>query len=270
MMSLWNGERLETYVVGRIAIEHLHRYALALNHVKDKIVLDIACGEGYGSFLISDKAKQVYGVDINQEIVQFASQKYKKNNLSFLEGSTSKIPLDDNTVEVIISFETIEHHDEHDEMILEMKRVLKPDGLIMMSSPDKFYYSDERNYKNIFHVKELYKNEFKVLVEKYFDQVHLLSQTHINGVSLILDENKQRSLEIYGGNFTELKKQDKKPMFLVAILSNKLIEINPITVFNGFEVDSDNLKCQEKKIKNTLTFRLGKLILFPFVFMKKK
>ena len=53
-------------------------------------------------------------------------------------------------------------------------------------------------------------------------------------------------------------------------IRNKLIEINPITVFNGFEVDSDNLKCQEKKIKNTLTFRLGKLILFPFVFMKKK
>lgn len=268
-MSLWSGERLETDIVGRIAIEHLHRYALALNYVKNKIVLDIACGEGYGSFLISNKSKQVYGVDINEETIQFASQKYKNNNLTFLKGSTSKIPLEDNVVEVIISFETIEHHDEHDQMMLEMKRVLKPDGIVIMSSPDKLYYSDKRNYKNIFHVKELYKNEFKSLVEKYFNEAQILSQTHINGVSLILDEENQNSLEIFGGDFTTLKIEDKKPMFLVAILSNRSMEINSITVFNGFEVDIDNLKYQESKIKSTLTFRLGKLVLSPFVFVKK-
>ncbi|PJB20593.1 MAG: hypothetical protein CO117_00435 [Flavobacteriaceae bacterium CG_4_9_14_3_um_filter_33_16] len=268
-MSLWSGERLETNIVGRIAIEHLHRYALALNYVKNKIVLDIACGEGYGSFLISNKSKQVYGVDINEETIQFASQKYKNNNLTFLKGSTSKIPLEDNTVEVIISFETIEHHDEHDQMMLEIKRVLKPDGIVIMSSPDKLYYSDKRNYKNIFHVKELYKNEFKILVEKYFNEVQMLSQTHINGVSLILDEEKQSSLEIYGGNFKRLKSEDKKPMFLVAILSDQLMEINPISVFNGYEVDNDNLKYQERKIKSTLTFKLGKFVLSPLVILKK-
>ena len=266
---MWSGERLETNIVGRIAIEHLHRYSLALNYVKNKIVLDIACGEGYGSFLISHKSKRVYGVDINEETIQFASQKYKNSNLNFIKGSTSKIPLDDNTVEVITSFETIEHHDEHDEMMLEMKRVLKPDGIVIMSSPDKLYYSDERNYKNIFHIKELYKNEFKILVEKYFNEVQILSQTHINGVSLILDEEKQSSLEIYGGGFTTLKREDKEPMFLVAILSDRLIEINPITVFNGYEVDNDNLKDQESKIKSTLTFKLGKLLLRPLVFVKK-
>ena len=58
-------------------------------------------------------------------------------------------------------------------------------------------------------------------------------------------------------------------MFLVAILSDRLIEINPISVFNGYEVDNDNLKYQESKIKSTLTFKLGKYFLSPFLILKK-
>ena len=58
-------------------------------------------------------------------------------------------------------------------------------------------------------------------------------------------------------------------MFLVAILSDQLMEINPISVFNGYEVDNDNLKYQERKIKSTLTFKLGKFVLSPLVILKK-
>lgn len=266
---MWTGERLETYVEGRIAIEHLHRYSFALNYIENCEVLDIACGEGYGSNLMSKKAKQVYGVDINEDVVCFAKKKYKEGNLTFKVGSTSNIPLEDNSVDVITSFETIEHHDEHDEMMSELKRVLKPNGIIIISSPDKLYYSDKRNYKNRFHLKELYKEEFYSLVKKYFSNVELLSQTYINGVSLLLDDKNQEFLEIFSGDFSNVDIKKKNPMFLVALLSDIDFKVSPITVFEGKKLENKKLKNQEEFIKNTITFRLGKLILSPLRLVKR-
>ena len=132
-MKNWTGERLETFVYNRIAIEHLHRYSIATEYCSDKIVLDIACGEGYGSHLMSEKASFVYGVDIDNECISQAKLKYKKQNIEFLVGSTSKIPLEDNSVDIVVSYETIEHHDEHDEMMTEIKRVLKHGGLFCLA-----------------------------------------------------------------------------------------------------------------------------------------
>ena len=109
MKKKFTGERLETTVVGRIATEHLHRYALSLKYVENKIVLDIACGEGYGSDILSKTAKFVYGVDIDKSTVEFARNKYSNGKIKFSVGSTSDIPLEDNSVDVITSFETIEH-----------------------------------------------------------------------------------------------------------------------------------------------------------------
>lgn len=177
MKNTWTGERLETFIKSRDAIEHLHRYSLALEYIKGKVVVDIASGEGYGSNLMSKVANHVYGVDIDNAAIENAKNKYIKNNLEFLNGSADNIPIASNSVDVVVSFETIEHHDKHDEMMLEIKRILKEDGLLIMSSPDKKFYSDTRNYKNEFHVKELYKDEFNNLIAKYFNNHQLLNQT---------------------------------------------------------------------------------------------
>lgn len=159
----WTGERLVTTVSDlHGVIEHLHRYALAVEICSNKIVVDIASGEGYGSVLISKVARKVYGVDIDEKSVLHAKNKYEKagGNLNFLVGSTSNIPVADNSVDVLISFETIEHHDEHEAMMLEVKRVLKEDGLLLISSPEKFIYR-ERDPDNPYHIKELTFKEFK-------------------------------------------------------------------------------------------------------------
>jgi ubiquinone/menaquinone biosynthesis C-methylase UbiE len=140
----WSGERLETFIHNENAIEHLHRYALASTYVKDKIVLDIASGEGYGSNLLSVHAAKVTGVDIDAASVKRAMDVYKKNNLQFKEGSADAIPLADSSVDVIVSFETLEHHDKHEEMFSEIRRVLKQDGLLIMSTPEKRFYNDEK------------------------------------------------------------------------------------------------------------------------------
>ena len=133
----FTGERYVPGIKGDIEIEHLHRYALALELSKGKNVLDIASGEGYGSYLLSMLAKSVVGVDISKEAILHSSMKYIKSNLTFLCGSADRIPCESHSFDLVVSFETIEHHDKHEEMLQEIKRVLKPDGILILSSPEK-------------------------------------------------------------------------------------------------------------------------------------
>lgn len=269
MKKKFTGERLETTVVGRIATEHLHRYALSLKYVENKIVLDIACGEGYGSDILSKTAKFVYGVDIDKSTVEFARNKYSNRKIKFSVGSTSDIPLEDNSVDVITSFETIEHHDEHIKMMMELKRVLTPEGILIISSPDKLYYSDNRGYKNKFHVKELYKNEFKGLIGRFFKNSQLLSQNHINGISLILNEENISDIKLFTGSFNMINIKKRNPMFLVSIASDVAFEEQKISVFDGAKINSNSIEKATNDIKKTITFKVGQIILFPFRLIRK-
>jgi len=133
----WTGERYIPGIQGDVAVEHLHRYALARELVHGKDVLDIACGEGYGSNLLIETAQSVIGVDAAEDAIAHARQTYVRSGLQFEVGRCDAIPLKSNSVDVVVSFETIEHHDRHDEMMAEISRVLRADGVLIVSSPDK-------------------------------------------------------------------------------------------------------------------------------------
>jgi len=173
-MIEFTGERFVPTEHGVIRQEHLHRYAWCLPLVEGKDVLDVASGEGYGSAMLASKARSVRGVDISHDAVTHAAERYAAlGNLRYLQGSAAAIPLADDSVDVVVSFETIEHLLEQDEMMAEIRRVLRPDGILVMSSPNKEVYSDQAGYHNDYHVKELYLNEFQALLEKYFPAVEL-------------------------------------------------------------------------------------------------
>ena len=161
-----------------IVIEHLQRYEAILEYVKDKVVVDAASGEGYGSQILAQVASKVYGVDISREAVEAARNKYIKENLSFKEGSITQLPFDNESIDVVVSFETIEHVDESMQITFmkEIKRVLRKDGILIMSTPNKKIYSDEFNYHNEFHVKEFYKDEFIAFIQNNFKYYKLYSQ----------------------------------------------------------------------------------------------
>jgi ubiquinone/menaquinone biosynthesis C-methylase UbiE len=108
------GERYLPEVSGATELEHLHRYLLARQIIGGKRVLDLACGEGYGSFSMSSVALSVVGVDISPETVLHAQSKYQRDNLRFLEGSCEAIPVADDSIDIVVSFETIEHHPHHE------------------------------------------------------------------------------------------------------------------------------------------------------------
>lgn len=173
----FTGERFIPTIKGQIRYEHLHRYASCTELVAGKDVLDIACGEGYGSALLSKSAHSVIGVDIDSQIVQHAKIKYgNQSNLQFRVVTSDAIPLDDASVDVVISFETFEDLDKHEEMWREIKRVLRPEGILIISTPDKRTYSDPTGYSNKFRAKELYLHEFEQLLKKYFRYVTLHGQ----------------------------------------------------------------------------------------------
>ena len=278
MNKNWTGERLETFVLNENTIEHLHRYAIASNYVKNKVVLDIASGEGYGSNLLSQYAEKVYGVDIDENTIELAKLKYVSKKIEFKVGRADLIPIKDNTIDVVVSFETLEHHDKHDEMMIEIKRVLKPDGILIISTPDKKFYSDEKNYKNPHHRKELYLDEFKILIKKHFNYTEFYFQNMFKG-SLVISENKDGNFKIYEGNYTSINRNlDFNPMYILAVAGIKKIEFN--IVESGFRsklIDQIELERNLVEarigginwIKNQWSYKIGNALLKPLKFFKK-
>lgn len=180
----FTGERYLPSEDGKIRLEHYHRYAIATTLVKNKKVLDIASGEGYGSFFISQFAESVEGVDISHEAVTYAQQKYQSDNLSFSQGSATDLAFPDHSFDVVISFETVEHLAEQEQMMSELRRVLKPEGCLIISSPNRPIYSEESGEHNEFHVKELDFNEFDLLLKTQFSSIQYYGQRMLTGSAI--------------------------------------------------------------------------------------
>ena len=179
-----NGERYLPQFKGTIELEHFHRYHLAGLLAEGRDVLDIASGEGYGSAILAMSAKSVVGVDIDRKAVAYAANRYRDSNISFRVGGATAIPLANDSVDMVVSFETIEHLTDHDAMISELRRVLRPGGLLMISSPSKLEYSDKPGYDNPFHERELYTEEFIDLVGGAFTN-HAHYGQRLSAASLI-------------------------------------------------------------------------------------
>jgi SAM-dependent methyltransferase len=176
-MSLtFTGERFLPECAGEMVYEHWHRYLLAKQYVGGSRVLDVASGEGYGSHLLAQHAISVVGVDLSAEAVAHATKKYSQHNLNYVTASCTKIPQPDASFDVIVSFETIEHITEHEAFLGEVNRLLKPNGLFIISSPNRPEYSERTGYKNEFHVKELDRGELKGLLDLHFPEQRWFAQ----------------------------------------------------------------------------------------------
>ncbi len=231
------GERYIPGMSTNIRLEHMHRYIVARELVKGKRVLDIASGEGYGSYILSQKAMSVVGVDIGKDAVEHASNTYHNENLEYLEGSCTEIPLPDHSIDVIISFETIEHigSEEQHAFMSEIKRVLKPNGVLLLSSPDKHEYSDVPSYKNEYHIKELYKDELCDLINANFKNQKIYGQRIKYGSLIASTEESESSFINYDNKYDGIKNNEIdnfiKPLYFLVLASDETINDLPSSIY---------------------------------------
>lgn len=174
----FTGERFTPECVREIAYEHWHRYAFAMSLIEGRQVLDAACGEGFGAALLAKKAASVKAVDIDAASIEHARQRYGAIVcLSFDQADVTRLDaLPDNSFDVITSFETLEHVMEHDRMLAGFYRLLKQDGLLLISTPDKKNYTDATGVVNPHHVRELYFDEFSTLLDTHFQAKKIYTQ----------------------------------------------------------------------------------------------
>lgn len=132
------GERMIPGFHGRTIMyaEHMTRYIAAQELSDGKVVLDIAAGSGYGTNILAQKAKKAYGVDVSPDAIKYAQENYGAKNIEFLVGDAEEIPLPDKSVDLVITFETIEHVKNYKKFLSEISRVLKEDGLAIVSTPN--------------------------------------------------------------------------------------------------------------------------------------
>jgi SAM-dependent methyltransferase len=144
---------------------HLERYRFAAKYVAGKSVLDIACGTGYGSQILMDGgAESYFGVDLGDEPVAFAKSNFKRDRVSFLQGDILTVN-PGRQFDLIISFETIEHIADYKDSLLNLNRLLEPDGILIISTPNRPICSPKAltlNDKpsNPYHVQEFTLAEF--------------------------------------------------------------------------------------------------------------
>ena len=157
--------------------EHIHRYIFASNFCKDKIVLDVACGAGYGShYLMKNSAKSVIGVDISEDAIAYAKTHYTNQKIEFIVGDGTKLPFSANSLEVIVSFETIEHITEYEKYLSECKRVLTKGGVFICSTPNKMC----ENISDQYHIREFYLDEFYEMMNENFREAELYAQGYFS------------------------------------------------------------------------------------------
>ncbi len=214
-----NGERLVPELRNENTYEHFHRYALAASLALDKVVLDIASGEGYGSAWLADTARSVLGVDRDSTVIAHAQKRYHYlHNLEFREGSCTQIPCSDQAVDLVVSFETLEHIHEHRAFLAECRRVLTHDGTLIISTPNKAIYSDAADYHNPYHAKELTLVELQELLGEFFPHVELFGQQVVAGSWLL--PCHQQAVDRLLGLWDAPDAEDlRAPVYFVAVCS---------------------------------------------------
>jgi ubiquinone/menaquinone biosynthesis C-methylase UbiE len=181
----FTGERVVPGHVDRdLWNEHYARYAFATRLSRGRRVLDVGCGNGYGTTELAQSAATVIGLDVAADVVAAADKLYARPNVRFLPGSAAQLPFRDGIFDLVVAFEVIEHLADWADLIREARRVLAPGGQLIVSTPNKAFYTDSRGGAgaNPFHVHEFEYGEFRDALQREFPHVSLFLQDHTEGI----------------------------------------------------------------------------------------
>lgn len=239
---------------------HLARYSISKQFCKNKKVLDAACGEGYGTYLLKKwGASEVTGIDISEEAIEKAKENFQIENVEYLKKDLTDLhDIEDSSFDLIVSFETIEHIEKPEIFLKELKRLINKNGTIILTCPnDYFYYKNDES--NIFHKRKYTFEDFKKMLTdtlgqkvKFYKGMHCngfinfddLSQNMVNQKDMI--KIKCNNIECYG--IEPQKKVDfNNANYYIAIWNNQNFESSAILYPNNDNSDIDVLINELKK-----------------------
>lgn len=209
---------------------HFCAYKFAKDYVSDKTVLEIGCGEGYGSFYLASLAKKLIAIDYDKAIIDYAKSKYQRDNLDFLAIDARGLkPLNDK-FDVVCSFQLIEHIQDVKSLLENIENLLKDTGIFICSTPNKKDASPRSNSPlNKFHFKEYLWGEFKALLEAHFKRVDIFGL------------KRSAKLNFY----RRLKK--------IGLFNFLPVSINPVNKFYN-KIDCDNFIIVKDNLDTALDF----------------
>lgn len=250
----FTGERMTAAVAGQIAIEHYHRYLFARSFCLGKDVLDVASGEGYGSAQLAQVARSVIGIEYAEATASRSHRNFPRGNLRFVSGDARRLPLPDASIDVVVSFETIEHFAGQEAFVAEARRVLRPDGCFIVSTPDRDNYTPTGAPTNSHHVRELSRREFAALLSRHFTHARTLFQRPLVGSAVLAEDAAAVDPLVF-----ERRADDRleacvglpRPLYVIAIAANRPIPPAPHSVYierSDIDAGIDEARAQRAEI----------------------
>lgn len=229
-MAEFTGERV---IPGKVDIdlwnEHISRYLFASRLCRFKKVIDLGCGSGYGAAELAQKAASVVGVDVSEQAILEASAQYKAENLNFEVASLDQLPFADQSFQLAVCFEVIEHLTNFRALLSEARRVLEPGGQLVISTPNIAFYAESRklNGPNPFHEHEFSYEEFREVLGEFFEHQTFFVQNHASSlVFLPLERGVGTELRLEGGT-----PQPEEAHFFIAVCAAKPMMGGPSFVY---------------------------------------
>lgn len=172
--------------------KHIYRYKFASMFIEGGISLDCACGSGYGSKIIADKADYVWSIDKSNKAIDFAKKNNYSDNIQYVNKELQNLTFEKEYFDNIISLETLEHISKEDmiDFLNNVHRWLKINGCFIGSSPMLRYKDNKPNITNPYHINELPKNELLSIIESCFKKFKIsYFHQNIKSFSILNDEH---------------------------------------------------------------------------------
>jgi SAM-dependent methyltransferase len=156
-------------------LEHYFRYRFADRFVRDMLVLDCACGTGYGTFILAERSKEVVGVDRDSGALAIAKTNWAAGNIQYVQLDVKDLDRIGRSFEVIVSFETIEHIEDPRTFLRLACESLSPGGILIVSTPNREVYR-RRLAPNPFHIQEFSRDELQAILPERLDRIRWFGQ----------------------------------------------------------------------------------------------
>jgi len=223
----FTGERV---VPGRTDIdlmnEHAARYAFAARLVGGERVLDLGCGVGYGAARLASEAWAVVALDNALAPLRHGSGEFHPPEVHYVQGDCRGLPFPDASFDSVVAFEVIEHIAEWRDLLQEAKRVLRPAGQLIVSTPNRLYYGESRSEPNPYHVHEFSYEEFQEALNGFFPYTTFFFENHAGAITFVPCETRGVRTEVAGG-----PAKPDEAHFFVAVCSRQELFGSPAFVY---------------------------------------